>query len=382
MYFKPYYFKCDYVSKHFMKIAIVGTRGIPNNYGGFEQLAQFLSLGLHEKGHQVYVYSSHKHIYQEKTWKGIHIIHKYDPEKKIGTIGQFIYDFNCILDTRKRNFDVILNLGYTSSSVWMHLFSSRSRLITNMDGLEWKRSKYSKRVQHFLLYAEKLAIRYSDHLIADSRAIRDYLLSKYGVHSTFIAYGAPVFSDPQTEILEKYSLSPFAYSLLIARMEPENNIEMILDGVVASSSKNIFLVVGSTENKYGAYLRKKFKSTQRILFTGPIYDEIVINNLRYYSGYYFHGHSVGGTNPSLLEAMGCRALIAAHNNDFNKSVLGPDAYYFSNADSVAQLLNVDPVTVQGREVFIKNNIGKIRNQYSWERIVEQYEQVMTRRGEQ
>lgn len=363
-----------------MRIAIIGTRGIPNNYGGFEQLAQFLSLGLHAKGHEVYVYSSHKHIYQEKTWNGINIIHKYDPENKVGTVGQFIYDFNCILNSRKHKFDAILNLGYTSSSVWMHLFSSRSRLITNMDGLEWKRSKYSKKVQAFLLYAEKLAVRYSDHLIADSRAIRDYLLSKYGVHSTFIAYGAPVFDQPQQQVLDKFSLRPAAYSLLIARMEPENNIEMILDGVATSSNTNPFLVVGNTANKFGIYLKDKFKTDNRIIFTGPIYDETVINNLRFFCGYYFHGHSVGGTNPSLLEAMGCGALIVAHDNEFNKSVLGEDALYFNDADSASSILNVDPLQVKERDQRIRNNINKIRHDYSWKKIVEQYEQIMTRDG--
>src|ERR1043165_2626210 len=145
-----------------MKIAILGTRGIPNQYGGFEQLATCLSLGLRDRGHEVYVYSSSRHNYQEAQWQGIHLIHQYDPEKRLGTAGQFIYDLNCILDTRKRNFDVILNLGYTSSAVWMGLFRKPARVVTNMDGLEWKRTKYSAPVQKFLLYSEKRAVSNSD----------------------------------------------------------------------------------------------------------------------------------------------------------------------------------------------------------------------------
>jgi hypothetical protein len=101
-----------------LKIAILGTRGIPNNYGGFEQFAEYLSEGLTEKGHEIYVYSPHNHNYQEKEWRGVKIIHCFDPEYKVGTAGQFIYDLNCILDSRKRGFDIILQLGYTSSSVW------------------------------------------------------------------------------------------------------------------------------------------------------------------------------------------------------------------------------------------------------------------------
>ena len=359
-----------------MKIAIIGTRGIPNNYGGFEQLAEYLSLGLKEKGHEVYVYNSHKHTYQEKTWKGIHIIHQFDPEKGIGTIGQFIYDFNCILNARKHNFDAILNLGYTSSSVWMRLFPEKPRLITNMDGLEWKRTKYSKSVQRFLMYAEKLAVKMSDQLIADSKAIKSYLNKKYNVDSHFIAYGANLFNSPDKSILEPFAIQPYKYNMLIARMEPENNIEMILDGVNISKSKHKFFVVGNAKNKFGEYLTQKYKSNQSIIFTGPIYDLTIINNLRYYSNIYFHGHSVGGTNPSLLEAMGCQCLIGAHDNEFNKSVLDEDAFYFKNAEDVAHCLQTYFKSDNVSRRMVENNYVKIETNYSWKKIVEQYEQVM------
>ena len=151
-----------------MKIAILGTRGIPNNYGGCEQFAEIFAVFLAKKTHDVYVYNSHNHIFQEDTFKSVNIIHQYDPEYKIGTVGQFIYDLNCILDSRKRNFDIILQLGYTSNSIWSFLLPTKSIIITNMDGLEWKRSKYSKIVQKFLKFAEKKAVKSSDHLIADS----------------------------------------------------------------------------------------------------------------------------------------------------------------------------------------------------------------------
>src|SRR5688500_16446735 len=134
-----------------LKIAILGTRGIPNNYGGFEQIAGYLSKGLVEKGHSVTVYNSHKHPYKESIWNGVEIVRCFDPEFLIGTAGQFVYDLNCILHVRKRRFDIILMLGYTSSSVWKDLYPKNAVLITNMDGLEWKRPKYSKPVRKFLL---------------------------------------------------------------------------------------------------------------------------------------------------------------------------------------------------------------------------------------
>src|SRR5689334_13561602 len=146
-----------------MRIAILGTRGIPNSYGGFEQFAEYLSIGLIDKGHEVTVYNSHNHPYQGDSWKGVDIVHCYDPEHLIGTAGQFIYDLNCILDCRKKDFDIILQLGYTSSSVWLKRFLSKKKftVTTNMDGHEWKRSKYSAKVKKFLLYAEKLAVQNS-----------------------------------------------------------------------------------------------------------------------------------------------------------------------------------------------------------------------------
>ena len=163
-----------------MKIAIIGTRGIPNNYGGFEQLAEYLSLGFLKKGHEVFVYNSSRHKFQEKKWNGINLIHQFDPEFILGTIGQFFYDFNCILNSRKHNFDAIINLGYTSSSIFLWLFSKKSNIITNMDGLEWNRTKYSKYVQRFLMFSERLAVKKSTMLVADSIAIQSYLLKKYG----------------------------------------------------------------------------------------------------------------------------------------------------------------------------------------------------------
>ena len=124
-----------------MKIGILGTRGVPNYHGGFEQFAEYLSLGLLKRGLDVYVYNSHNHPYQEKIYKGVKIIHKNDPEHKLGTAGQFIYDLNCIRDSRKRNFDIIYQLGYTSSSIWWWLMPKKTIIVTNMDGLEWKRTK-------------------------------------------------------------------------------------------------------------------------------------------------------------------------------------------------------------------------------------------------
>jgi len=354
-----------------MNIAIIGTRGVPNFYGGFEQFAAYLSKGLVEHGHEVTVYNSSCHPYQEKSWFGVNIIHCKDPEDKIGTIGQFIYDLNCIRDTRKRKFDIILQLGYTSSSVWGRLLPRKKTIITtNMDGLEWKRTKYNKYVQRFLKYAEKLAVKYSDYLIADSIGIQSYLKSAYDKHSLYIPYGADAFHDPDISFLSDFRLLPFKYNMLIARLEPENSIEMILDGVVRSGSELPFIVVGKLNTPFGHHLLKKFKRHANIRFVDGIYDIVILNNLRYFANLYFHGHTVGGTNPSLLEAMASQSLICAHQNIFNHSILGEDAFYFSNANEVAELIKQKDK--KDYQHLVRANDEKIISKYSWEKIIHQY----------
>jgi glycosyltransferase involved in cell wall biosynthesis len=356
-----------------MKIAILGTRGIPNNYGGFEQFAEYLALGLVQKGHRVTVYNSHTHPYKESTWKGVTIKHIYDPENKIGTAGQFIYDFLSILDTRKKDFDIILELGYTSSSVFFDFHPKKSIIVTNMDGLEWKRTKFSAKVQKFLQWAESLAVKKSNHLVSDSIGIQNYLKKKYDAGSTYIPYGSHLFSNEDMSMLDEYNIEPYKYNMLIARLEPENSIEIILDGVVKANNNVPFLVIGKHETKFGEYLKDKFSDHTNIRFVGGVYDIDVLNNLRHFSNLYFHGHTVGGTNPSLLEAMASSALICANDNEFNSTILGEDAFYFTNTDDVATFLTSVAHNEQNEK--IKNNRVKITELYTWEKIVDDYEKL-------
>lgn len=357
-----------------MKIGVLGTRGIPNQYGGFEQFAEYLSEGLVKRGHEVWVYNSHNHSYQEKTWQGVNLIHCYDPEDKVGTAGQFIYDFNCIRDSRKRKFDILLQLGYTSSSVWSFLLPSSSLILTNMDGLEWKRSKYSAKVQRFLRWAEKRAVDSSDVLIADSVGIQDYLITAHGKNSHYIPYGAHQFKDPNQELINSFGVVPDEYDMLIARMEPENNIETILDGVAAAGQSTPVLVIGNSKNSFGQYLEKKFVGIKTIRFCGPVYNHLLLDNLRYFCRYYFHGHSVGGTNPSLLEAMASKTCIIANSNEFNRAILGEDAFFFSSSSEVAGLLN-QGIDQERRKECQQLNFDKIANKYTWGQIIDQYESL-------
>lgn len=357
-----------------MKIAILGTRGIPNHYGGFEQFAEYLSIGLARRGHDVTVYNGHTHPYQEKEFQGVKIKHIYDPENKVGTVGQFFYDLLCILDTRRDNYDLILQLGYTSSSVFFDLHSSNSIVVTNMDGLEWKRTKYSQKVQKFLQWAESLAVKKSGYLISDSIGIQNYLQNKYEKDSTYIPYGSYVITEYDESVCNEFNVEVYQYDILIARLEPENSIEVILDGVVQSKSTRKFLVIGNYETNYGKYLISKFLDEDRIVFVGGVYDKRKLDSLRCFSNLYFHGHTVGGTNPSLLEAMGSKALICANNNEFNATILGKDALYFETSSDVIHIIDtVDKIKYTD---YIEINMRKIETIYEWNKIIDQYEHLL------
>jgi glycosyltransferase involved in cell wall biosynthesis len=357
-----------------LKIGILGTRGIPNHYGGFEQFAEHLSYGLLQRGHDVVVYNSSLHPYKKDNWNGVQIIHCRDWEHKIGTAGQFFYDLNCINDARKRDFDVLLHLGYTSDSVWHWRWPKKSVNIVNMDGLEWQRSKYNKPTQRFLKWAESLAAKNAHTLIADSTGIQEYLFKKYGIKPVYIPYGAKPFCGPDLLVLEKYNLSAYNYSLLIARMEPENNIEMIIRGYLDAGHKDPLFIIGNITNKFGKYITGKYSSPS-IKFSDAIYDQYELDNLRYYSSLYFHGHSAGGTNPSLLEAMACGCRIAAHNNPFNRAVLQQEADYFNDNNDVAAIIKA-PKAESTIDNWKKLNLDKIGKDYDQQKIVDRYEEVM------
>ena len=357
-----------------MRIGILGSRGIPNNYGGYEQFAGYLSAGLVQKGHEVYVYNSDQHPYKKNEWQGVNIVHCKDWEHKIGTAGQFLYDWNCIHDARKRNFDILLHLGYTSDSVWHRRWPKKTVNIINMDGLEWKRSKYNRFTRRFLKWAESLAVKNADVLVADSPAIRQHILDRYHKESVLIPYGATIFTTPDTGSLDKYKLKPHAYFLVIARMEPENNLEMIIKGYIASGQNFPLLMIGETSGHFGKYISKRY-SHPNIIYAGSVFDTVLLNNLRYYSRLYFHGHSVGGTNPSLLEAMACGCSIAAHHNVFNKAVLENEADYFSTAAEVSAIINKaqEPSRIDQHRSL---NIKKIRTIYDPGKIIDAYEILM------
>ena len=365
-----------------MKIAFVSTRGIPNNYGGFEQFAEYISVGMAQRGHEVVVYSPKFHPYQESTYKGVRIKHIYSPETWMGSsVGSFFYDFASLRDAlKKEDFDIIYEAGYTSiipASIWFNV-KKRKRPIftTNMDGLENKRSKFSPMVRRFLDWEEKMAVKYSHYLIADNMGIHDYYKEKYGKESKFLAYGADIHDDFKAEYLEEFGLKSEEYYILIARLEPENNIVMAIEGYLHSkeNGRRPLIVVGKTNTPHGKELVEKYGNEKNVEFVGGIYDFKKLDSVRHFSKAYFHGHSVGGTNPSLLEAMAAGCFIFAHDNIFNRAVLKENAFYYPSADKVTEYLNrIDTIAEGSKIQYTARNIEVIRNEYSWESLIDKHE---------
>lgn len=358
--------------KNNLRIGILGTRGIPNQYGGFEQCAQYLAEGLAGKGHDVTVYNSSLHPYRQSRWNGVTIVHARDHEDRLGTSGQFLYDLNCILDARKRAFDVIIQLGYTSSSIWFWLWPARARHVVNMDGLEYKRSKYSPAVRQFLRWAERLATYRANLLVADNPAIETYLRHKYRVAIRMISYGASLPGLIDEGIIGRLGLKPRAYHLAIARIEPENHIRELVEAHMAAREPVPLVIVGGTTTKLAVELMGQ--KPQGIIFTGALYDKPALDALRKHTLIYFHGHSVGGTNPSLLEAMACGCIICAHDNPFNRSVLEDNACYFNGSDELIEVMKHPPAEDLTRK-WRAGNLEKLEQKHQWPVIVEAYEQA-------
>ena len=351
-----------------MKIAVLGSRGIPNRYGGFEEMAAQTAPLWVQAGHEVVVYSTSDHPDQQKSFKGVSIQHIFNPESIFGLGGQFIYDLLCILHARRQNYDVILQLGYTTSGIWSFLWPSK-KTITNMDGLEHQRAKYAGLLSLFLKWSERRAVKRSKLLVADNPEIARYL-GKYNWPIRTVAYGSNVIeSVPQPEkILERAQLPAEGFHLHIGRVQPDNHVAEILES--AKDTGELLIAVGDYSTKYGRRLKSKY-ACENIIFPGTIYDKELLNALRTNCIFYLHGHSVGGTNPALLEAMGCGAMVLAHNNPFNESVLGGLGALWSDEDELKALLVQRPsAAIRNEQSVISKE--RIREHFNWPRIAQEY----------
>lgn len=356
------------------KISIIGTVGIPANYGGFETLVEQLVLHKPDEDTQIQVVCSKKN-YRFINWvfKGARL--RYINLKANG-FQSIVYDIISLVKVSRES-DVILILG-TSGCIFLplyRLFNKNKKLIINIDGLEHRRDKWNKYVRIFLKFSEKLALRYGNFIISDNKGIYDYVLNEYGVPSVVIAYGGDhairetIPLENQFEILKKFNVEQKDYSLAICRIEPENNVHKILESFSQNPQKKILFIGNWNNSSYGRDLKEQFSIYPNIIIHDAVYDLSELNVIRGNCKYYIHGHSAGGTNPSLVEAMFFKIPIIAFDVNYNRFTLNNHARFFKSAEDLTSILN--SIDNQAEMDAIKA-FEYARQEYTWKNIAQKY----------
>ncbi len=356
------------------KVAIVGTVGIPAKYGGFETLTEYITKDLN-KEYDITVFCSSK-SYKEKIERHNNCRLEYINLNANG-VQSIPYDILSLIKAL-RFADTILILGVSGCIAlpFLKFFSKKTKLITNIDGLEWKRDKWNKYAKWFLKFSEKLAVKYSDVVVADNKVIQDYVLSEYGAKSELIAYGADHVNNIEIsdELLKKYPFLNNNYAFTVCRIEPENNIHMILKAL-SKKEDLTFVIIGNWDSSsYGRNLKYKYSKYNNIKILDPIYDQNILDQIRSNCYIYLHGHSAGGTNPSLVEAMALALPIFAYAINYNKETTDGKAKYFNSSIELIKLLdNIDDERLYKISIDMED---AAKENYTWRRISRQYSSIL------
>lgn len=346
---------------------------MPARYGGFETAVEEVGSRLADRGHSVVVYCRNegqrisRHL-------GMDLVNL--PALRLKHSETLTHTALSVAHAAVNPCDVAIVFNAGNAPLLPVLRARRIPTAVHLDGLEWKRAKWSGAGRHYYRWAERFAVRWGDRLIADAQAIRDYYLEQYGVDSTYIPYGAPIFDSGSADRLADIGVEPDAYHLVVARMEPENNVHMVVDGYARSGARLPLVVVGSAPHaaEYSAAARTAAGDSD-VRFVGSVWDQTLLDQLYANARLYLHGHSVGGTNPSLLRAMGAAAPVAAFDVVFNHEVLGENGVYFAGASDVGRLIRAaeaDPAAGDMRGVAGRRRAVAT---YCWDEVAEQYEDL-------
>lgn len=352
------------------KIAVVGTVGVPANYGGFETLAENL-VRYHDaisSPISLTVYcSSRSYPYGEPAFLSAQL--KYVPLNANGA-QSIPYDIASLFSAAWNRSDAILLLGVSGAIALplIRLFSS-VRIITNIDGIEWRREKWQGWAKRFLRFSEKMAVHFSHEVIADNGVIAEYVRQTYGVKSHVIAYGGDhAIAVDEVEVSE-YVL-PGSYAFAVCRIEPENNVHMVLEAFARLKSPALVMVGNWNNSEYGRALRKQYAACKNLLLLDPIYNSGKLKYLRSRASFYIHGHSAGGTNPSLVEAMHFGKAVLAYDCNYNRSTTEDKALFFRNSEELVYLMDTMNMAEAGRLARDMAEIAERR--YTWRIVAQQY----------
>jgi glycosyltransferase involved in cell wall biosynthesis len=354
------------------KVAVIGTVGLPANYGGFETLTDHLVRNLGEE-YDITVYCS-KNRYKAEDRKEKYLNAKlvHLPFNANG-VQSIIYDSYSILHSLFFA-DVLLILGVAGAWIlpFVKLFTNK-KVIISIDGIEWKRDKWNLLAKCYLWWAEKIAVKYSDIDISDNESIQDYTAYRYGSLSRIIEYGADhtLFVKPEDEDKKKYPFLKMPYACKVCRIEPENNVHEVLKAF-SELPKHVIVVIGNWKNStYGRALSAKYDRCANIIMLDPIYDQRTLDMVRGNSLVYIHGHSAGGTNPSLVEAMYLELPVIAFRVSYNKTTTEGQALYFKDSKELKSIVEtVGMLKLKALSIAMKEIATR---RYVWKVIAEKYD---------
>ena len=360
------------------KLIILGIRGVPASHGGFETFAENLAVYLVKQGWQVTVYCQESiedfSRVTESVWQGVRRIHI--PVKGSGAKATVFFDYLSVKHASTQPC-LVLTLGY-NTALFNSLFRLRGkRNLINMDGIEWRRDKWAWYEKVWLYLNERAGCLIGHHLIADHPEINNHLKTRVkGQKITMIPYGARQVENADASLLAKFELEAKTYSLVVARPEPENSILEIVKAFSTRQRNHKLVVLGKYDktNSYNASVLAA--ASDEVKFIGAVYEHKALDALRFFASLYIHGHTVGGTNPSLIEALGAGQPVLAHDNHFNRWVAGAGAAYFMNEMDCARCF--DELVSDGDRLKLMSSFSRDRfNQlFTWADILKQYESLL------
>ncbi|PFG38829.1 glycosyltransferase involved in cell wall biosynthesis [Georgenia soli] len=358
-----------------LHVALVGTRGVPARYGGFETCVEEVGSRLASRGHRVVVYcrSTGDETVRERH-DGMELVHL--PALHRRSLETVSHTGLSVAHLARHRTDVAVVFNAANAPWLPAIRASNIPVATHVDGLEWLRSKWGPSGRRYYRAAEALAVRWSDAVIADAPGIADYYLAEFGARTELISYGAPIIR-PGHDRLEELGLTLRGYHLVVARFEPENHVHTILEGYRRRAARLPLVVVGSAPyaDRYTAHLHRL--GDDRVRFLGGVWDHDLLDQL--YAGCYSyaHGHSVGGTNPSLLRAIGAGAPCLAFDVSFNRDVLGDTGSYFRSGADVREALERAEQDPAGQRARGEATRERART-YSWDDVADSYEELCRR----
>jgi len=360
------------------EIQICGIRGIPACHGGFETFAERLALYLVRQGWGVTVYcqADGSKSGQRREWNKIHLVDV--PVRGMSPLSTIFFDLKTVM-LSVRGTGMVLTLGYNTALFSLLYRLTGKKSVMNMDGIEWKREKWGWVEKAWLYLNERAGAWFANHLIADHPVIAAHLERLAPASKiTMIPYGADEVICPHGKVVQDLGLEPEKFALIIARAEPENSILEIVQAFSQQPRGIMLAVLGNYRPSENSYHSKVMASAGReVTFLGAIYDATVVTALRCHARLYIHGHSVGGTNPSLVEALGAGLPILARDNEFNRWVAGSAAEYFENEQACAR--KIDELINDQERLRHMAEASKKRHteRFTWDSVLRDYEELLS-----